>query len=208
MNKLEGSFFLDLPPAELVGFVGVPVAFDFLVDTHELDGFFHLGEAGPVLEIGYASLQFLLVQFFLVDPPDLFGSEGAIDHEDVGQEQFRADLVVLAVFVFACGGLSEHWSNGFGCFCELVDSQVSNQQVHDDDYLLLFDCEHNQPSNQIAKEGPWHTAQVSPLARRMYPLSPQPVPQLFFIVQAVSEEPTMNTAWFIAFAQLLKMPLL
>lgn len=63
-------------------------------------------------------------------------------------------------------------------------------------------------SDQMAKEGPWQTAQVSPLAKRMYPPSPHVVLQLFFIVQAVSDEPTIKTAWLMFFWQLSKIPLL
>lgn len=62
--------------------------------------------------------------------------------------------------------------------------------------------------DQMAKAGPWQTAQVSPLARRIYPLSPQVGPQLFLIVQAVSLDPTINTAWLMLLLQLEKIPLL
>lgn len=62
--------------------------------------------------------------------------------------------------------------------------------------------------DQMAKEGPWQTAQVSPLASLMYPDSPQVGPQLFFIVQNSSLDPTIKTAWLILLAQLEKIPLL
>ena len=62
--------------------------------------------------------------------------------------------------------------------------------------------------DQMAKDGPWQTAQVSPLANLMYPLSPQVVAQLFLIVHAVSDVPTRNTAWLMFLAQLSKIPLL
>ena len=74
---------------------------------------------------------------------------------------------------------------------KLETPEMFNQMIHR--YLLLVDCDYNWGLDQIAKEGPWQTAQVSPLARRMYPLSPQVAPQLFLIVQADSEEPTMKT---------------
>lgn len=56
MDKLEGSAFLDLPTVELVSFVGVPISLQLLVDAHEPDCFFHLGQTRPVLEIRLNSL--------------------------------------------------------------------------------------------------------------------------------------------------------
>ena len=61
---------------------------------------------------------------------------------------------------------------------------------------------------QMAKDGPWQTAQVSPFARRMYPDSPHAGPQLFLMVQDSSLEPTRNTAWLMFLAQFEKTPLL
>ena len=61
--------------------------------------------------------------------------------------------------------------------------------------------------DQTGKAGVWQTLQVFPLASLMYPFSPQEGPQLFLMVQAVSLDPTMNTAWLMLVAQLEKIPL-
>ena len=72
VDKLESNAFLNLPTVELVSFVGVSIGLDLLVDAHEPDCFFHLGQTRPVLEIRLDSLELLLMHLLLVDPPDLF----------------------------------------------------------------------------------------------------------------------------------------
>lgn len=93
--------------------------------------------------------------------------------------------------------------NGWGDWCHFAHFYYGVfDPVHALIIIMMESCD------QIAKDGPWQTAQVSPLASLMYPYSPQIGPQLFLIVHAVSLEPTKKTAWLMFLAQLEKTPLL
>lgn len=58
----------------------------------------------------------------------------------------------------------------------------------------------------MGKEGPVQTPQVLPFFNLINPCSPQVAAQEFLIVQASSDEPTKNTAWFKLVWQLSKIP--
>lgn len=85
VDVFQGSLFLHLPALENMVSVGVTAAFDLLVYAHELEGFLHLGKTAPVLLNLVSSLP-ALGPVTLVNTPYFFGSQGPIDHQDLGNQ--------------------------------------------------------------------------------------------------------------------------